>query len=389
LAVSYLEYLGTKRFSAEQLKKEFYKLGCTYGVSTGEDRVYVSLSGLDENFVPALRLFEEMLAAPVADEKALKELVADILKIRRDNKKNKGLILRGGLVNYAKFGPKSPFTNIISEEDLLKIKPEELISLVTELNKTEHRILYYGPKNGAQLAQVLEVEHKAPASLKQLPEVKKFVELPIDQTVVYWANYDMVQAEIVFLTKSVPVSPELYPQGSLFNEYFGGSMSSIVFTELRESKALAYSVSSRYAFGNAKGKSNYVSSYIGTQADKLADAMKGMNDLLNKLPESANLFENSKKSIISSIETERIIKADVLFNYENALKLGMTTDSRKEIYEKVKTFTFDDIKKFQESHVANRKQAILVIGSKDKLNFEELKKYGEVKEVELKELFGY
>jgi predicted Zn-dependent peptidase len=344
---------------------------------------------LDENFVPALRLFEELLAAPTPDENALKELIADILKIRRDNKKNKGLILRGGLVNYAKYGEKSPFTNILSEEELLKIKPEELISLVTELNKTEHRVLYYGPQTGEQLAKILEVEHKTPATLKKLPAVKKFVEKEIDQTVVYWANYDMVQAEIIFLSKSIPFTVGIVPQANLFNEYFGGGMSSIVFTELRESKALAYAVSSRYSFGKIKDQSNYVSSYIGTQADKLAEAMKGMNELLNNLPESATLFENSKKSIISSIETERIIKADVLFNYENALKLGINYDIRKEVYEKVKTFTFADVKKFQETYVANKKQAVLVIGSKDKLNFEELKKYGEVKEIGLKELFGY
>jgi predicted Zn-dependent peptidase len=199
----------------------------------------------------------------------------------------------------------------------------------------------------------------------------------------------MVQAEIIFLSKSIPFTAELIPQATLFNEYFGGGMSSIVFTELRESKALAYAVSSRYSFGKMKDQPNYVSSYIGTQADKLPDAMKGMNELLNKLPESDNLFQNSKKSIISSIETERIIKADVLFNYENALKLGIDHDIRKDVYEKVNTFTFADIKKFQETYIANKKQAILVVGSKTKLNFEELKKYGEVKELGLKELFGY
>ena len=51
-------------------------------------------------------------------------------------------------------------------------------------------------------------------------------------------------------------------------------MGSIAFQTLRESKALAYSVYSAYT-PRENDKSHYVTAYIGTQADKLAEAMVG------------------------------------------------------------------------------------------------------------------
>ena len=56
LAVGYLEYLGTDKYSAEQLKTEFYKLGLSFSVSNGRDRVSVSLSGLEENLDKGVEL---------------------------------------------------------------------------------------------------------------------------------------------------------------------------------------------------------------------------------------------------------------------------------------------------------------------------------------------
>ena len=49
VAVEYLQYLGTEDMSADDVKKEFYKLGCNFGVYAAEDRTYISLAGLREN----------------------------------------------------------------------------------------------------------------------------------------------------------------------------------------------------------------------------------------------------------------------------------------------------------------------------------------------------
>src|SRR5690606_35287432 len=100
LAISYLEYLGTHKYSAEQLKQECYKLGVSFKVTPGRDRVIVSLSGLESNFEKGLQLFEHILANVKPDKEVYEAMVMDILQSRANAKKNKGTILYSGLLNY-------------------------------------------------------------------------------------------------------------------------------------------------------------------------------------------------------------------------------------------------------------------------------------------------
>lgn len=389
MAVNYLRFLGTDKYSAEELKKEFYKLGTSFNVSTSGDQVYVTLSGLDENFEPALALFESVLQNPKADQKALDDMVQGILKARNDAKLNKGVILNQALVNYAKYGPKNPFTTVLSEKELKAVKPQELVNLIKSIPTYEHRVLYYGPRETDALVATLNAGHIVPAKLKPVPAEKVYAELDIKQPTVYWVDYNMVQAELIFLTKADAFKKEMVPTIRLYNQYFGAGMSSIVFQELRESKALAYSAYSSYSTASKKDRSNYIQSYIGTQSDKLPEAMAGMQELLTNMPLADENFNLAKASLRNSISSERITKSSILFDYERAKRLGLDYDIRKDVYESANNLTFDQLQAFQKQFVSGQPQAILVIGSKDRLNFKELEKYGKVKQLTLEQVFGY
>jgi predicted Zn-dependent peptidase len=389
LATDYLQYLGTGSYTAAQLQQEFYKLGCSFNVSSGPDRIFVTLNGLDTNLEPALKLFEQLIAAPKPDATALKDLVAGTLKQRQDAKLEKRVILNQAMVNYVKYGPKNPFTNILSEKELKAAKPEQLTALLKKLPTYQHRVLYYGPRAQEATASVLKTEHKTHAKLTPAPAAKDFAEQPLKDKKVYWVDYNMVQAEILFLTKGDLYSKELAPTLALYNEYFGGGMGSIVFQDLRESKALAYSAYSGYNSADKLGRSNYNLSYIGTQSDKLPEAMAGMEALLTDMPVAEANLEIAKNAIRNSISTERITKGNILMSYERAKRLGLDYDLRRDVYASTQKMTFDELKKFQLAKVRGQNQVILVIGSKDRLNFKELAKYGQVQQLTLKEIFGY
>lgn len=72
----------------------------------------------------------------------------------------------------------------------------------------------------------------------------------------------MKQAEVILLTKDDLCNKETRPTVRLYNEYFGGGMSSIVFQDMRESKALAYRVFSLYFNASRKDDYNYVFSSV-------------------------------------------------------------------------------------------------------------------------------
>ncbi|HSH67843.1 MAG TPA: insulinase family protein, partial [Bacteroidia bacterium] len=388
MAINYLQYLGTKELTAAQVQEEFFKLGCSYSVNAREDQVYVSISGLTENIEKATKLFENLLATAQPNEEALKSLIADVQKKREDAKLNKREILFGALFNYGKYGKNSPYTHILSNKELENLTASDLISIINKLTSYEHRILYYGNNTQQELTALLDKVHQTPAALLPVPPLVDFAEKDAN-TNVYVVDYDMKQAEVIFLAKDGLYNKELIPKISLFNEYFGAGMSSIVFQDMRESKALAYSVFSAYAPADKKIDYNYVFSYIGTQADKLPEAMSGMMDLVNNFPEAENNFVAAKESVLQDIRSERIIKTKILFFYENAKKLGWDHDKRIDVYSKVPLLTFDEIKAFEQKHLKEKQYTVLVIGKKELLDMKTLEKYGKVTFLPLEDIFGY
>ncbi|HMA76414.1 MAG TPA: hypothetical protein VKO43_03800, partial [Candidatus Krumholzibacteriaceae bacterium] len=165
---------------------------------------------------------------------------------------------------------------------------------------------------------------------------------------------------------------------------------SIVFQTLRESKALAYSVWGSYTVPDDKDEAHYIYSYIGTQADKMPEAMAGMFDLLNEFPESGKCLRSSKEAIISKIRTERITKSNILSEYEERERLGIEDyNIRGNIYRKMPSLQMNDLKAFFNRYIKGRKYTVLVLGDMDKLDYNTLAKYGRVKQLTLEEVFGY
>jgi predicted Zn-dependent peptidase len=389
IAFNYLPYLGTDKYTPEEIQKKMYNLGMSFNVFTGEDRAYVYLNGLQSKFSEGVELFEHLLSNAQPNEEALASLIADELKDREDAKKEKFNILYEGLYNYAKHGEKNPFNDLLSEKELKNLKGSELTDLIHNLTNFEHRVLYYGPAGNNLLVKTLNAKRTLADDLKPIPEPRSYDFQETNKKMVYFVEYDMVQAEVLWLAKSTRYDPSLAAKIRLYNEYYGGNMSSIIFQTIRESKALAYSTYSDFGTPDKKEDPFYLMSYVGTQADKIHEAIAGMNELMTTMPKSQNLFDGSKAAIKNKLETDRIIRTSILFNYENARDMGLDRDIRKDIYENLDALTFEDIRDFHGEYVSKADYHLLVMGSKEKIDLKELEQYGTVKEVTLEELFGY
>ena len=78
----YLDYLGPQGMSAENFKKELFKIGCTFSTSAENNRSFMRIAGLSEHMEAAIQLVEQLLTSPAADEEALQKLIANIRKER-------------------------------------------------------------------------------------------------------------------------------------------------------------------------------------------------------------------------------------------------------------------------------------------------------------------
>lgn len=389
LAVEYLPYLGTEDMTAEELQKELFKLGVSFDVFSSRERSYVTLSGLDKSMDAGIELFEKVLANVVADEKAYTDMVDGLLKSRQDAMKSKGQILYRGMMQYAQYGEDSPMKHILSREELAEIDPQALVDKLRSLTSYEHKVFYYGPRNENDAIPAIDEYHKVPEERIAYPEPKEFKELAMTENKVYFTNYDMVQSELMMLSKGEKFDASLAPEISLYNQYFGSGLSSIVFQEIRESKALAYSAYSGYTMPSDADKSHYVRAYIGAQVDKLPEAADAMLELMNEIPEAPIQFETARDAALKQIETNRTTGASIYWSYLSAQRRGIDYDLNRMIYDSLQTMTFDELEAFFNSNIKGKNYTYTVIGNEEMIDKETLKKLGEVEVLSLEEIFGY
>jgi len=388
LASQYIQFLGTDKMTSEEISKAFYKIACSFTITTTEEYTTVNIEGLQENFEKAVKLYEDVIANVKADEAALKALKARIAKSRKDNKANKGAILQG-LTSYALYGPKNKFNNSLSNEELEALTAQELMDRIKNLNNYEQTVIYYGPTPLAALVGKLNAFHKVPAAFTATPATKEFKQVAQTANQVLFTDYDMVQAETRWIRNTETFDPNKSTLVNVFNNYFGGGMGSLVFQTIRESKALAYSTFGFYVAPQKKEDQYYMMSYVGSQADKFNEATVAMNELLTTLPEVPANLDLAKIQVKKDIQTERITQDNIIFNYLNAKQLGLKEDARKKLYTTVDGITMADLKNFHKNYFSGKPYTYAIVASEKKVSMDDMKKLGEVKKITLEEIFGY
>lgn len=385
LAVDYLNYIGTSKYSAADLSKEFYKLGISFGVNAGSDKTYIYLNGLQENIEEGVQLLEHLLKEAKADKEAYANYVDQILKGRFDMKSSKNGIQRA-LNSYVVSGNESRLRDVLSEAELKAINPEELVSLLHTVFDYNHDVFYYG--NDLAKTKAAIVAHHNLGKGKKVPTAKVYPE-PATAGTVYFAPYDMVQAEITYRGRESKFNKDFLATSSVFNTYFGAGMASVVFQEIRESKSLAYSAYAFYSNAAKKDRYNYVAAYVGTQANKLPQAVDAMMELMNDMPKAESQFANAKESALKSMATERYTKASIFYYWLSLKEKGIDYDINKDIYAQTKTMTMDDLTNFFDTHIKGKSFNVGLLGKKENLDWEAVQKFGEIKELSLEDLFGY
>ena len=293
------------------------------------------------------------------------------------------------LTNYALYGAKNPYNYTFSDAEIEAITGKELVEKLKKLNNVEQTVIYYGPLSLNQLTAKLKPLHKVPAKFAQVAPKKEFKQVEQTKNQVFFADYEMVQAETRWIRNTVPYNPAESTVIKAFNNYFGGGMGSLVFQTIRESKALAYSTYGYYATPSKKTDKYYTLAYVGSQADKFKEAVEAMNELLNTMPELPANLELAKQQIKQEIETERITQDGIIYYYLHDQRMGLKDDIRKQIYQNIDNITMKDIKAFHDKYLSNKPYTYVILASEKKLSEDELKKIGDFKKLSLKELFGY
>ena len=389
IASDYLDYVGTDKLSAMEIKQQFYKLACNYYVNVNGDNLNISLSGLSENMPAALQLLEDVLHNAKADKESYSQFVDLILKSRDDRKKDQRTNF-DYLYNYAVYGPHNIRRDDMTEQQLREADPQQLLDLLGGLSTLQHKVLYYGPMSEQELSALLSKEHKTPKALKPVPVGPSFIEQPATENEVLIAPYDAKNIYMrMYHNEGRSWNPEEAAVQEVFNEYFGGGMNGIVFQEMREARGLAYNAYAYYYNPAEKDRKEYYMTHIITQNDKMVDAVSHFNEILNEMPASETAFQIAKDAVTKRLASARTTKSGVINSYLNAQKRGLDISFNELIYKNLAKVTLQDIVNFEKQTMANKPYRYIILGDEKELDMNYLEKIGPVKRLTTEEIFGY
>jgi predicted Zn-dependent peptidase len=337
-----------------------------------------------------LTLMEMLLSEAKADEAALRNVVSDILVKREHAKRNRDYILRQALANYGKYGPDSPFRHRLSAQELRAAEAATLVDLIKGLSAYPHDIHYYGPKPVEAAAERLRRARRAPNAFSPLPAPEKhFEQLPTTSPQVLFVDFPIVQTDILMLSKGRPrFDLDEHIMAKWYNDYFGGGLSSIVFQEIRESKALAYSTYAHYSSPARHDEAHYLQAYVGTQPDKVPDAVSALVDIIEHMPAAPDQIETSRISILRQIESERIPPRKLYWAARSVWDLGLNHDLRQDIHRRLQAERHQALLDFHHRAVRGRAFTFLVLGAKNSLEWSFLQSIGQIRELSMDDIFG-
>ena len=389
IASGYLDFVGTDKLSATQIKQQFYQLACDYSVNVNGDNLNISLSGLSENMPAALKLMENVLHNAKADKASYDQFVDLTLKERDDRKKDQRTCF-DYLYSYCVYGPHNVRRDDMTEQQLREADPQALLNLLGNLSTKEHKVLYYGPMSEKELSKLLSKEHKTPKYLMPVSQGEPFVEQQATENQVVIAPFDAKNIYMrMYHNEGRTWNPDEAAVQEVFNEYYGGGMNGIVFQEMREARGLAYNAYANYYRPSAKDKKEYYITHIITQNDKMVDCISHFHEILNEMPASETAFQIAKDACIKRLASARTTKSGVIYAYLAAQKLGMNISTNELIYKHLDQVQLKDIVNFEKQNMANKAYRYIILGDEKELDMKYLENLGPIKRLSLEEIFGY
>jgi len=387
IAARLLQRTGTTSMSPSELQIAWYKLGTDYDISVEDNEMSIYLRGLDEQFRPSLALLKEMLVNPKIEDASLEELKRIILTQREDARKDPEKIM-SALVDYHRYGNDSGWLRMLPSDKVMGLSGTELQEALRAAAGTRHTLLYSGTLSPADVMAAYNEARVQPGKLADPPPYQSLSPRAPDTTEVYFLNREMAQSHVRIEFGGIPYDPALSPAAQLYNMYFSGSMSGVVFQELREVRALAYMVGAQYRPGDRRSDPNMMVGVIQTQSDKTCEAVRAFVELLDNLPLSADRYALAREALLNDYRAGRTGFRKiprVLLDWE---RRGLKPDPRRQWYEEISAATsIDLLAGFHKEQIAGRNKLISIVGESTRVNLPELNTTGGLHEIKVEDIF--
>ena len=382
-----LNRAGAADISSEALKIEWYKLATDFGFGVHEHHTSFSLNGLDENFKVSLDLAEKHLQSPTLSTETWKQTI-EIMLSERDDEQKEPRALSNALAHFHRYGSQSRYLKRPSDADLNASTPSSLSALITDVLSVKRSILYFGPRTMKQVESTILDSFIGQAPTKETPPHEPDRAYKSTSNQIYFVQKEMAQAQVRLECSVGTFDESKIPCAQIYNEYFGGGMAGLVFQELREARALAYSAWAHYFTPARNNEENILVGAIGCQADKTIEALEAFIDLIDNMPINQARWESAHASILSTYRTNPIGSRRIPGFVYDTTTLGLQGDPRQKRYEFIKSMKVKDLQEFYTTEIQPKSLLISVVGDSDSIDIEDLKRFGQVSQFNPEELFN-
>ena len=388
---SCLSQLGTDSLNRQQLGQAWQRIGATMEVVPGDVAFSINLTGPDRQLVPALRLLAHFLRSAKGDQKALKDAKDEDRIDRKSFGKQKDDVLRPAIHRIA-YGERSSYLKQLSRKEVKALKNEDLMALFRELQQYDCELFYCGRQPIEYVAA--QAQQALPLSQCTKPQADTFRPfLQYDEPVVYFYHVPKSRQNYIVSYDAIGALPtqEERVKFKLWDEYFGGGMSSVLFQNVREFRSLAYATGGSAFTTSLAQHSDASQGYVtvtGTQADKTLEALSTVDSLLRQLPMKENNLEAARQSVLNDIQNNYPTFRTLGKYVANQLRDGYVSDPNTGIARGIPSVTSQDIMQFHQKHVTSNKNRIwIVIGDRKLTDMKALARYGKVVELRKEDVY--
>jgi predicted Zn-dependent peptidase len=389
LAASVLDYCGTDSLSYEDFRKELQKIGSDFYVNSSSNYLTLNISGIEKNVEPTLALLNQLLKNPVLNEK---EKIKMVRSLKWDKKfSTRDVATKSYALNdYALHGNQSGYLLSANAKQVKAMSVDELMTITRQVLSRQVQLHYVGKVGAKQFAKMAGIQLNSLKGLEANDKIYAKAIKDTDENLIYFLNdKKAVQTQVKIIVKSDSNRMEDIADSKLFNDYFCGDMSSIVFQEIREFRSLAYSAYGRYVLPINKDYSGYFYGVMTTQADKTIDALETYTSLLNEMPLYPERVEDTKHSLKLSINNDRPSFRSLSSRIPYWKYYGAQNDPNINLYKAYDEAKFSQIEDFYKNYIKDRKMIITLVGDKRRIDMNELTKYGKVIEIKKSDIFNY
>jgi predicted Zn-dependent peptidase len=377
-----LELSGSGSKSAEALRDELYSLGTNVEFQCGADETTIKVTGLDRHMDASMTLLREWLDGAVFDAETLAALNDNTLSERRDVLDDPSA-LDYLLRQHAFYGEASDFKAQPRNRELLAAKPAALAKLIRGFLDYERATYYFGSRSADAAAEALVLGRgtKDPGSYPRI-EYRA-----VAKPTIYLLHKDVAKATINLAIPQGPLPRERVPEALTLGQYMDGSMTSLLYLELREARGLAYGCDGYQSMGGRPGDDWAFIGTMGTQVDKTVEALQTYLEVIERPIAEAHLVD-VKQAMDQNYRSSRFDPRWVFYWIRAWDLRGETGDPRPWEWKASGALDVAGLQPLAAT-LGSRPALVGILSDRKRIDLAALAKLGEVVEVEVGELTSF